>query len=603
MRRILLVVAVLAVWWPSASRASCGKCNAEQVTEANASKLLFGGSDSAGGIDDWYVTNGKVEAVIDDIGTVPTSLTGVDVAKTSSNAVETGGTLVDLGLYHKNSDQLPQSFNTGGLSLANVFLFRQGDETVWGADHNPCASVGDSDPSCAADTDCAAVTVYGIMLAPSISTRTAPTVFVRTRYQACNNENALQMRTEAWNQTGASQNLPIFDIFLWGGRGLVPFDPSPGHGFNHPVVDLSNIVNLLAVLTSTTGPYFVAPGNVDKRDGKMSRDKKVGEVSYGYKFDGGVVDTNGPMTAGGESVFIGGNADQIKAIHSSFLSAVTFGSVPGGPTVLNGQSVVSKRRLVLGKSNDVDSALGSLKNPTNIFGQIGYSTGTLKGSISPGSKSPGTVTFVRVGGSALSPAIANNSPVDSVRTKGGFKVQLPLGDYRVQVVVPGRDDVVAGPFTVSSGSIASTGAIPVPEKNGSLRLQVQDADTHQLIPAKISISPNPGMKREFEAFDYDIRTGMCSNNLATECVNDGDCGGGNTCFRTCNNKEPTACTSIVDCSGSEVCASDGRCRSHQCSSDADCESDMGGVGDTSASPIPPTPCRRASPAAGRGSRT
>jgi hypothetical protein len=62
---------------------------------------------------------------------------------------------------------------------------------------------------------------------------------------------------------------------------------------------------------------------------------------------------------------------------------------------------------------------------------------------------------------------------------------------------------------------------------------------------------------------------MCSNNLDTTCVNDSDCGGGNTCFRTCTDVEPLRCGS--GCPGGFVCASDGRCRDHGCNSDSDCD--------------------------------
>lgn len=575
----LLVVGLLAWLWPSASQAACGPCKAEQITVDNASKLLFGGTDPGGGIDDWYVTNGKVQAIIDDIGTVPTSLPSVEVGKTSSNAVETGGTLVDLGLFKKNSDQIPQSFNVGGLSLSNVIIFRQGDETAWGASGNPCASVGDSDLTCAADTDCAAVTVYGVMLSPGVSTRTVPTLLARTRYQACDGENALQMRTEVWNTSGSTQNLPIFDIFLWAGRNLVPFVPNHGRGFNHPEIDLSDAIGLVGILNATNGPYFVAPGNVGKKDNKVSREKKVGDVSYGFKFDGGQIDANGPLVAGGEGAFIGGGENQIKALHSSFLSAVTFAAIPGGPNVPTGQSVISNRRMVLGKANDVDSAAGSSKNPQNLFDLIGFPVGTLKGRISPGSKSPGTVTFIRTGGSALTPPIADNSPVNSIRTKAGFKVRLPEGTYSIQAVFPGRPDLTVDGITVTAGGTTSVPTISMPEKNGKLKLEVRDADTNALIPAKISISPNPGMKREFEAFDYDPRTGMCDDNFSTACTADGTCA--TTCFRTCNNVEPTRCESTLDCTGAEVCASDGRCRSHACSSDSECGAGHLCVADTS----------------------
>jgi hypothetical protein len=46
---------------------------AEQVTVGNAALHLFQGSDADGGIGDWYLSNGVVEVIVDEIGlqTVP----------------------------------------------------------------------------------------------------------------------------------------------------------------------------------------------------------------------------------------------------------------------------------------------------------------------------------------------------------------------------------------------------------------------------------------------------------------------------------------------------------------------------------------------------
>src|SRR6185295_20187210 len=70
MRRLFLLAAVAVIGLPHLAAAACTKCAATQVTTANAAKLLFGGSDVAGGINDWYLPNKKVDAIIDDIGTV-----------------------------------------------------------------------------------------------------------------------------------------------------------------------------------------------------------------------------------------------------------------------------------------------------------------------------------------------------------------------------------------------------------------------------------------------------------------------------------------------------------------------------------------------------
>src|SRR5215470_565825 len=88
---------------------------AKQITPADTS-LIFGGADAEGGIGDWYVSNGVVQAIIDDAGPVP-DLVGVvppgDVPPINSSAAPTGGNLLDLGLVGADDDQLSQMFTVG----------------------------------------------------------------------------------------------------------------------------------------------------------------------------------------------------------------------------------------------------------------------------------------------------------------------------------------------------------------------------------------------------------------------------------------------------------------------------------------------------------
>jgi hypothetical protein len=80
---------------------------AERITAGNADARLFGGSDPAGGIDDWYLSNGVVEAIIDDAGPqadlVP--LLGAAAPAKQNSGASTGGTLVDLALVGHDNDQ------------------------------------------------------------------------------------------------------------------------------------------------------------------------------------------------------------------------------------------------------------------------------------------------------------------------------------------------------------------------------------------------------------------------------------------------------------------------------------------------------------------
>src|SRR5687767_11058559 len=80
---------------------------AEQVTKDNAAGRLFSGSDANGGIGDWYISNGVVEAIIDNAAFNADLLAQTPpVPRPIQNGFSpTGGTLIDLGLVGRNNDQ------------------------------------------------------------------------------------------------------------------------------------------------------------------------------------------------------------------------------------------------------------------------------------------------------------------------------------------------------------------------------------------------------------------------------------------------------------------------------------------------------------------
>jgi hypothetical protein len=252
--------------------------------------------------------------------------------------------------------------------------------------------------------------------------------------------------------------------------------------------------------------------------------------------------------------------------------------------VPNGASVVFNRTMTLGLKNDVASVLGdTTSNKDGIFANSGLKNvlGTAKGSFKPAPKQEGTITFIRTGGSDLGVASGNanysnlNSAVMSeVRAKKGkFKALLPEGNYTLRAVFAGRPDI--GPSDVATFTVTATKTTTIPPITlpavGWLQVEVRDADTSVGMPAKISLSPSPRLRREFAAFTYALLTGMCSNNLSTQCTADTDCGGGNTCFRTCSNVPPEPCGTGGTCA-SGSCASDNYCRQNGCS-DTSCGPD------------------------------
>jgi hypothetical protein len=213
--------------------------------------LLFGGSDAEGGIGDWYVSNGTIEAIIDDVGPAP-DLVGVVPPGTEppvqSEIAFTGGTLIDLGRVGTDDDQLSQMFTVGGLSTANFLVY-----------DNVSAP------------DAFTIRATGKVLFPPVSVEPSPCLDVVTDY-ALDPGGApfLTITSTATNNCGVS--IPAFggllDVFIWTIRGIVPFSGGNPRGFNHPVLNLGNPAG------SVEAPmYMSAPGIVRPADGSWIGDE------------------------------------------------------------------------------------------------------------------------------------------------------------------------------------------------------------------------------------------------------------------------------------------------------------------------------------------
>src|SRR5215468_4343172 len=104
MRKTAIVLATL-LW---SAGVALGQSVALQITPADTARL-FGGIDAEGGIGDWYVSNGVIEAIIDNVG-IQSDLTGILPPGTEppiqSEIADTGGNLIDLGRVGANDDQL-----------------------------------------------------------------------------------------------------------------------------------------------------------------------------------------------------------------------------------------------------------------------------------------------------------------------------------------------------------------------------------------------------------------------------------------------------------------------------------------------------------------
>jgi hypothetical protein len=493
---------LIAVGLLAASTASA-QLVAEQVTAATASRL-FGGSDTEGGVGDWYLSNGVVEVVVDDArpasdlaGILPPS----QVPPLQTGISPTGGTIVDAARVGSDGDQLSQLFSVGGLSTENFILYD--------AVSAPAPGV---------------VRATGRLLLPPVSVQPDPCITVVTDHAVADDDPFVTLITTATN--GCNVVAPFggfLDAVTWTIRGLVPFSAGPapggGGGFDHPVLDFGNLAAALETPTFLAAPGIVGPadGVADPADGTVG-----GEVAYGLLGVEIEIDQDGPGGAAGllapVSSFFG--------VSSTLVSAL--GPVPPAGTVAPGGTVRYVRRLYIGAQNDVrsvaDLMLAELAARPN-----GFETGTISGTVAA-SDEPGVEASVLVrrlgrcgggapcasdaecGGGACTDPVPTPATGPALFGPGGFVshvrtaadgafagVVLPAGVYEATVRAPEREPVTVRPIVVAGGDTVVD--IPALEARGLLRFSVREQSRKKpLLPAKLVVKGVGGPDPRWNAF-------------------------------------------------------------------------------------------------------
>ena len=479
-----------------------GTLVAQQIGPGDAA-LLFGGGDAEGGIGDWYVSNGVVEAIIDDAGPQP-DLVGVvpsgQEPPMASSAAPTGGNLIDLGRVGADDDQLSQMFTVGGLSTENFVLFE---------------SVSAPSPGVVRSTGT-------LLLAPD-SPPSAPCIALVTEYRAETGMPYLTLVTTATNGCAGTVNglTGYLDAFIWTQRSSIPFSagtaPGGGRGFDHPSIDFANPAAALETPTFMAAPGVLTPedGIADPANGTVS-----GEVAYGLLPIETALDADGP---GGNPPVVAA-ANGLFGISSTLVSAL--GHLPAGGPLAPGGTFTYTRRLYVGARNDV-RAVSDEMLPV-LAGRLGFATGTITGDVDAADEPDvqADVVVRRVGRCAVSNALCTascgadgpcNDPVPTtgfspgghvthVRTApdGTFAdVVLPQGDYELTVTAAERDPVTVGPVIVEAADTPV--AIPDLTARGLLRFAVREKRKGKpLLPAKLVIrgaggTPDPRLGRRFAA--------------------------------------------------------------------------------------------------------
>lgn len=444
--------------------------------------LLLGGPDAQGGVGDWYVSNGVVAAVIDDVGAQP-DLVGVVPAGSEpplqSQIAPTGGTIVDVARAGVPGDHLPQHFLVGGLSTANFVVY----DTVTA----PSPGV---------------VRSSGALLLPPVSQRPAPCIEVVTEVSAAGSDPFLGLVTTATNACPVAAPLTGFlDAFIWTQRGLLPFSGG-GSGFDHVPIDLANPAPALE-----TPRFMAAPGMLVPADGVIdpTAGTIAGEVSYGLLPVALTIDEDGPA---GPAAPVTTPIDALFGVSSTLVTAL--GSFPTLTPLPPGGTFTWVRRLYVGDRGDVRSVADGMI--AALSARLGFATGTVAGDVDAadagdveasivltrlgrcaGGGTPCTAAAACGGGVCEDPvpvaAFPPGSAVTQVRTdaRGGFAgVVVPQGDYRLAVVAPGRQDVVVEPVTVGAGETRAS--LPSLSARGTLRVTVREKRRGRpLIPAKVVV--------------------------------------------------------------------------------------------------------------------
>ncbi|UCE86964.1 MAG: CehA/McbA family metallohydrolase [Deltaproteobacteria bacterium] len=478
MRSLALVPAALLVLaGPAPADAPAATYRAEPVTLQNAESLLFGGTDADGGIDDWYVSNGVIEAIIDDVALQDDLPPGVPAPPRQNEAAPTGGNVLDLGLVGADNDQLSGLFTIGGLSLANFIEYDSVHASTTGAS--------------------ATVTVEGSLLGfdpiPPSQLR------VVTEYTAAGSDPFLTMTTTVTNHSAeiAAGLGGFIDAVAWTSRAVVPFSPLRNRGFDHAALDFDNLALALELPAFSAGP-----GNVSPADGVLDppSGRAAGEVAYGLL---GVEVSRDPGTGDPPVVT---PVNTLFGVSSNLVTA--FGNLPAGNQLPPGASLVYERRLYVGSRNDV----ASVANPMleELAGRLGFVTGTLSGDVDAADARDvaASVIATRTGGPPIA-AFPDGTPLTHFRTDadGSFAgVVLPVGTYALEVRAPERDPVTVSGVVVAAGSDT---AVPIPPLSalGTLRFAVREqvqGGSDPLVPARITVkglsgTPDPRFRYDFEA--------------------------------------------------------------------------------------------------------
>lgn len=374
------------------------------------------GPKAAAAAGDLLLQNDRITAILDDISS-PHQL------------APSGGALLDLTVRDAAaSDQLNQAMQAVGILPDDAASYRK-------------LEIIDQRPEFVA-----------VVFRGSLDLR--PEIEIVTRYELRACEPGLRVRSEFYHSGRDPLTVFAADAFFWGDRGITPFVPLPGRGFQHPELDLETIGEAFGDAPFVAGDAHVAGG-----------------VAYA------VVPCDRRLLSG---------------FHSDTLSAV------GAPRTLlmPGDSLAFERFIGVAPGPGQQGAVNlALDLREQLFGEP---TVTVTGRIMSGG-APAGGEERRASLLFYEPAASENPDDERGRwprsaavpdLQGRFEVRLPAGRrYRVEPHALGRPIASPLPFVATEHDV-DLGELVLPEL-GRLEVSVEDENGAPLIAEVVLIPATP----------------------------------------------------------------------------------------------------------------
>ncbi|MCH2169580.1 CehA/McbA family metallohydrolase [Myxococcota bacterium] len=400
------VVTVLLLGGATGSLASdaASFLRAQEITEADAPHLMIGGTDSIGGVGDWYLANDLIEIVVDD--------------PSRSHAKQNhGGSIVDAGLIDRQGeDQFARIFTLINLSDRMFPNYDRIEAEVDPAGTFARLVVSNSQGVGVVDTGGR----IGWLGSSSLDAQNAQRIRVRTEYLVRPGEPFVRITTTLANV--GDEPVGVFaytDIWMRGGRSMRVWQgntqqPELSQGFDHPSLADISVFDLGASLVPFD--HVVVPGM-----------RGYPPVAYAMF---------SPTRIADGRVQFGMNSSHVTLVNAFASDAASreigFGELWRAvrSELLPGAEWNYERRLLITPHSDVASATD------RIFPMVGFADGStrIEGRILPADV-PTSIQVDRRDG----------APITQIRTIAGgdraghYSAIVPPGDYTLTFRSPHRE--------------------------------------------------------------------------------------------------------------------------------------------------------------------